>query len=211
METGEVIALSGGDAGVQGACVPCHGLSGEGDGMLAPRLAGSDPGHFVRQMDNFPNGQRRHAQMSWIAARLDRRARLRVADYYAGLPVPPNTDTELDADLCRAAMLYHRGDPQRGIEACSVCHGDAGDGMGHGNPPLAGQPAPYLAAQLRAWRSGERYGDPFGTMLGISRLLAESELEYLAGYSAALQGASGNPGPPEACLPERRSVPRNGA
>lgn len=210
-ETGEMIAFSGGDAGVRGACATCHGVAGEGDGALAPRLAGADPGHLVRQIENFANGRRRHAQMSWIAARLDWRARQRVAAYYAALPVPEGGAAALDPEVCAAEVLYHRGDPQRGIEACSTCHGDAGEGVGPGNPPLAGQPAPYLAAQLSAWRSGERYGDPLGVMLSISRRLSDSELANLAGYTAALPGATGSPGPPEACLPARRSAPRSGA
>ena len=36
---GRLIALSGGSAGAANACVACHGLKGEGDGNLAPRLA----------------------------------------------------------------------------------------------------------------------------------------------------------------------------
>ena len=106
---------------------------------------------------------------------------------------------------------FLHGDPERGIEPCAACHGTGGEGAGRGNPPLAGQPAPYLAAQLRAWRSGERYGDPLGAMTHVSRLLAEPEVDRLAGYSSALPGASANPALPATCLRERRSGPRSGA
>lgn len=207
--SGEVIALSGGDAGADAACVTCHGLRGEGDGNLAPRLAGLDPGYFERQMEFFSHGQRRHPQMSWIAERIAGAARQRVAEYYARLPMP--AEASVPVEDCAAAVLYNEGDAERGIEPCAACHGAGGDGAGRGNPPLAGQPAPYLAAQLRAWRSGERYGDPLGAMTHVSRLLAESEVDRLARYSAALPGVSGNPELPAACLRERRPGPRNGA
>lgn len=207
--TGELIALSGGDAGAQGACVTCHGLRGEGDGNLVPRLAGLDPGYFARQIEFFARGQRRHPQMSWIAGRMDWPARQRLAAYYAELPVPAEVLGPIED--CPAAILYLEGDPERGIEPCAACHGAGGEGVGRGNPPLAGQPAPYLAAQLRAWRSGERYGDPLGAMTHVSRLLAEPEVDRLARHSAALPGASANPALPAACLRERRPDPGSGA
>jgi cytochrome c553 len=207
--TGELIALSGGDAGPQAACVTCHGLRGEGDGDLAPRLAGLNPGYFARQMEFFARGQRRHPQMSWIAERMDGPARQRLAAYYAELSAAPEASGPVDD--CAAAMLYREGDPERGIEPCAACHGAGGEGAGPGNPPLAGQPAPYLAAQLRAWRSGERYGDPLGSMTHVSRLLAEAEVDRLARHGAALPGASANPGLPAACLRERRRDRGNGA
>ena len=201
-QTGEILALGGGDAGAEGACVTCHGLRGEGDGELVPRLAGLDRGYFARQMEYFAEGQRRHPQMLWIAGRLDWPARQKLADYYAELPVP-ETDPAWRPDeaACRptAAALYHLGDPERGLQACATCHGSEGLGTGAGNPPLAGQPAPYLAAQLRLWRTGERYGDPLGAMTHVSRLLADEEVTGVAGYSSALQGATTYPELPAAC------------
>ncbi len=213
-QTGEIIALSGGDAGAQGACILCHGLKGEGDGNLVPRLAGLDRGYFARQMEFFAEGQRRHPQMAWIAGRLDWPARQKLADYYAELPVPePDPRWQPDEAACSpaTAALYHRGDPSRGLQACAACHGADGMGVGAGNPPLAGQPAPYLAEQLRAWRSGKRHGDPLRAMTHVSRLLANEEVTALAGYSSALRGATSYPELPAACLQTRRPDPRSGA
>lgn len=212
---GEVIAMGGGDAGVEGACVLCHGLQGQGDGELVPRLAAMDRGYFLQQLENYDNGARDHAQMSWIASRLDNQARVRLADYYATLP--PTEPVQAEGVLppsCPppvAAALYHEGDPQRGIAACATCHGARGQGVGTGNPPLAGQPAPYLLEQLRLWRTGKRYGDALEAMTHVSRLLAEDELAPLADYSAALPGATSYPEPPATCPPARRLDPRSGA
>ena len=208
--TGEVIALSGGDAGARGACVTCHGLEGEGDGNLVPRLAGLDPGYQLRQLANFAEGQRRHPQMVWIADHLDRPAREKVANYYAGLPVPEGSASAPDAGDCAAAELYLRGDRERGLASCASCHDPDGAGVGAGNPPLAAQPAPYLEAQLKAWANGERYGGD-NTMTRISQLLTEAEMARLAGYSSALPGARGYPEPPETCPRTRRPDPNSGA
>lgn len=207
---GEILALSGGDAGARNACIACHGLSGEGDGGLAPRLAGMERGYFLRQMELFDAGLRRHARMRAIAGATDGPARLKLADYYQRLPAPPTATSTACPDPA-AAELYHSGDPVRGIASCAACHGHDGRGVGAGNPALIGQPAPYLAEQLRKWRSGERYGDPDGTMTALSRRLGEREIAPLADYIAALPDASDRPEPRAACLRARRPGPTSGA
>jgi len=219
--TGEIIALSGGDAGAGSACIACHGLDGGGDGRLSPRLAGLDIGYIHQQLENYASGRRHHPQMSWIADKLDWDARGKVAAFYAGLPVPPlreetggpMADRASIAAACDPAIvrLYHEGDTQRGIVACASCHGEDGAGVGQGNPPLAGQPAPYLAEQLRRWRDGERHGDALGQMTRISRRLHAAEVEPLSDYSARLAGGRNRPGSPAACPPARRPYPRSGA
>lgn len=209
--SGEVIALSGGDAGARGACITCHGLEGGGNGHLAPRLAGLNQGYFVRQMDYFAQGHRRHPQMTWIADHIDWPARQKLANYYAELPIPEGAASVPSEADCAAATLYHYGDPDRGLPSCASCHGDDGAGIGQGYPSLAAQPAPYLEAQLNAWANGERYGSPGNVKIAISRLLTPAEMERLAGYSSALPGASGYPAPPATCPRTRRPDPRNGA
>ena len=209
--TGEIIALSGGDAGARGACVTCHGLDGGGNGMLAPRLAGLDAGYIARQLEFYDAGLRRDPQMEWIAGRLDNAARMKLGAYYASLPVPEQARAQPAPCSPEIAALYHEGDPARGLASCASCHGEDGEGAGRGNPPLADQPAAYLEQQLRRWRSGERYGDPGGAMTRISRLLREDELAPLSGYSARLTDGRNRRALREACLRTHRPDPRNGA
>ena len=209
-DSGEIIALGGGDAGARGACATCHGLNGEGDGNLVPRLAGLNAGYFARQMEYFAEGQRRHPQMAWIAGRLDWSARQKVAVYYSEMTVPQGPrEADGEAD-CGTIELYQQGDPARGLPSCASCHGEDGAGVGQGNPPLAQQPAPYLEKQLKLWAEGERYGDPNNAMTRISRLLTEDEMTGLANYSSALPGTDVHRGSQETCLPARRPDPRNG-
>lgn len=213
-ETGELIALSGGDAGPEAACHTCHGLNGEGNGGDAPRLAGLDPGYLARQLTFFADGMRNHPQMSWIAKHLSTGERVEVSAYYAAMAWAPDQG-EPSVDLTcgdpGAMRLYHSGDPERGLQPCAICHGDDGEGAGLGNPAIAGQPAPYVAAQLRQWRNGERYGDALGAMRRPSRQLAEAEINPLADYVSRMMGPSDRPEFPEECLPPRRPDPRNDA
>ncbi len=207
--TGEVIAFSGGKGGAANACVTCHGLKGEGDGREAPRLAGLDAGYLHRQLDDYASGRRDHKMMREVTLRLDGEDRAKVSSYYASLPAPP-------APAAAAAVskigddVYFRGDPARGLQPCAVCHGASGEGIGPGNPPLAGQSADYLERQLVAWRDSDRRGDGMNEMLAISRRLAPDELRPVAVRAAALPGLR----PPEApaASPEARHAdPRNGA
>lgn len=193
-QNGELIALSGGDAGARAACHTCHGLDGSGDGALVPRIGGLDAGYLVRQLGFYADGQRRHPQMSWLAARLDSEERLAVALYYADMPfLSADVADQLalgeiaEAQTCKVVegqTLYHDGAPSRGLASCASCHGADGTGVGRGNPTLVGQSPAYLVEQLRQWRSGERYGDPQGVMHLTANKLRESEITPLAEYIA---------------------------
>jgi cytochrome c553 len=206
--TGRLLALSGGDSGAANACFTCHGLDGAGNGAGAPRLAGLDVGYLNRQLDDYANGRRRNKEMQAIALRLSRSDRQAVAAYYAALPfepAPAPAAATATATVTGAA-LYHRGDPARGLAPCAACHGEAGEGVGPGNPPLAGQPAAYLAEQLRQWQRSERRNDPDNIMLRISRKLRAGEVTSVAAHAAALR-----PAPRESSRAARRGDPRNDA
>ena len=206
--SGEIIALSGGSGGAVNACASCHGLKGEGDGNLSPRLAGLDQGYIVRQIGFYADGQRIDPRMVAVAKALTPDERQKVAAFYARLPTASRRACPAAPSVAKA--LYHGGDPARGIASCASCHGATGEGNA-GNPPLAGQPAPYLARQLTDWRDGERYGDPLGIMARISKALRPAEPAALSAYAADLPGGPGYPGSTEECPPARRASPRNGA
>ncbi len=201
-DTGELIALSGGDAGPASACHTCHGLDGEGNGALVPRIAGLDAGYIVRQLGFYADGQRTHPQMSWLAGRLDPQEHLAVAMHYAAMSTRARPSAKNRARTCSPhliAELYHEGAAGRGLSSCASCHGSDGYGIGAGNPPLAGQPAPYLAKQLRDWREGNRYGDAGGAMHRVASRLREDEINPLADYIAHGLEPSGRQGYREEC------------
>lgn len=169
--------MGGGEGGAAQACFTCHGLDGGGDGFGAPRLAGLDVGYLQKQMTDYAAGTRPDAVMKPIARWLDDGDRRAVAAWYAAMPAAPPASRA-------APEAYLRALPERGLAACASCHGVAGEGVGPGNPSIAGQPAAYTVEQLRRWRTGERRNDPRGVMAEAAAALTEAEMHAIAAWLA---------------------------
>jgi cytochrome c553 len=69
-------------------------------------------------------------------------------------------------------------------QACAVCHGPLGVSTQPDAPHLAGQPALYLAAQLRAYRSGARKHEVMAVM---AKPLSDDDIAQLAAWFAAIR------------------------
>lgn len=202
-ETGRVIAFGGGDAGARNACFRCHGFEGEGDGKLAPRLAGLQAGYLQKQLEDYAAQTRPDPVMTPIARHLADRDRRAVAAWYASLPPPVSApDRRLGAELGR--RIYIEGLPSRGVRACAACHGASAEGRGLANPALAGQPAAYTQEQLQRWKKGERRNDPRGVMVDVSRRLEDHEIAAVSQWLAAQPPAGRPDGAEGATSPEAR-------
>lgn len=170
------------------ACISCHGT--EGEGMAAagfPRLAGLSADYMKKQLADFASGERANPIMQPIAAALSAEEADVVTTMLAEKPQP-----EVER-IGRAAAaqgvgetLALRGAWQRNIPECVACHGPSGVGVGKAFPPLAGQSAQYLSAQLNAWRQGTRKNDPNDLMGHIARGLSDDEIKAVSAYFAGL-------------------------
>ena len=69
-------------------------------------------------------------------------------------------------------------------QACAVCHGAAGVSTVPDAPNLAAQPAIYVSAQLRAFRSGERRHE---VMNVIAKPLTDDDIDNLAAWFASIR------------------------
>ncbi|EKV27368.1 Class I diheme cytochrome c4 [Caenispirillum salinarum AK4] len=67
-------------------CLPCHGRDGIGTSPLNPNLAGQKALYMVKQLKAFKSGERRHDQMSLIAADLTAEDMEALSDWYAAQP-----------------------------------------------------------------------------------------------------------------------------
>ena len=67
---------------------------------------------------------------------------------------------------------------------CSACHGPEGISMNPMWPNLAGQHAPYLVKQLKAFKDGSRV-DP--TMSAMVQMLSDEDIENVAAYYESLK------------------------
>ena len=68
--------------------------------------------------------------------------------------------------------------------ACAVCHGPMGLATLPDAPNLAGQPAMYLAAQLKAYRGGARQHEVMSLM---AKPLSDADIDNLAAWYASIQ------------------------
>lgn len=68
--------------------------------------------------------------------------------------------------------------------ACAVCHGSLGVSTAPDAPNLAGQPAIYLAAQLRAYRSGTRKHEVMAVM---AKPLTDEDITHLAAWFSSIK------------------------
>jgi cytochrome c553 len=186
---GARIAASGTSAGTP-ACASCHGSQGQGGGTF-PHLAGTGAGYLREQLDAFAAGTRKSAFMQTIAQGLSAEQRAQVAAFYASLAASTHAaDRSAQQPSDAGAWLATRGRWAEELPACAQCHGPGGVGVGTAFPPLAGQPAAYLAQQLKAFQDGTRPAGPLGLMQGIARKLGEAEVQAVSNYYAGLGTAS---------------------
>lgn len=68
--------------------------------------------------------------------------------------------------------------------ACAVCHGPIGISTQPDAPHLAGQPAIYVTAQLKAYRSGARQHE---VMAVIAKGLSDDDIAQLAAWFSTIQ------------------------
>lgn len=176
-QSGELIAMSGGEGGARYACMTCHGARGEGNGFDAPRLAGLPAGYLQKQMEDFAAGLRPHEVMRDAARFLDSDERVRVANHYAAMPAQAMVPATLERADVSARTLY--------AKACEKCHGVDGRGA-PGGPPLNAQPAFYLIQQLQDWQASQRRNDGGHAMLEVAQTLDAGQVNQLGLYLAAI-------------------------
>lgn len=168
------------------ACAACHGADGGGQAAAGfPRLAGLNAAYLQRRLDDIASSARGAAVMKPIAASLSESERKALAVYYAKMPVAPAPASAASAaGDARGEWLATRGDWSRQLPGCVQCHGPRGVGVGAYFPPLAGQPATYLAGQMRAFKEGSR-NDPLGMMRHVASSLDDTDTDAVAAWFAA--------------------------
>lgn len=186
---GQKVFTQGGAQPGATACLACHG--GDGLGLAAagfPRLAGLSAGYLRKQLEDFRSGARSNPVMQPLAKALSEEEISAVSQTLAAMPAPTVAPITRSAEAQGVgARLALRGAWERQVPECVTCHGPGGVGVGDAFPPLAGQPAAYLAGQLNAWRDGTRRNDPNDLMGHIAKALTPEEIVAVADYFAKPQ------------------------
>jgi cytochrome c553 len=146
-------------------CSRCHGARGEGREGAFQRLAGLDAAYLIKALRAFRDGSRPSGFMQPIAARLTDARIAAAAKYFSGLPAAPVSGTASPPN------------PPAAVQACASCHAPADGRRPPGVPRLAGQPANYLATQLKLLASGER-----PSQVRVAHQVPADEIAGLIGY-----------------------------
>jgi cytochrome c553 len=163
-------------------CVPCHGERGVSATPDLPSLNGQEAAAIYKQLYDYRTGARVHPQMTEIARQLQPIDLANVAAYFGADAQPGAGLGSRDQPGGLAIVrLAREGDSARRIPACNSCHVN-GSGGPIETPILTGQDHLYLAAQLRAFKTGQRKNDVYRRMRAIAAQLDDREIEGLSRY-----------------------------
>jgi len=167
-------------------CAACHGPDGNSLNPQWPNLAGQHATYIVRMLKAFKSGERENVLMSGQAMTLSEQDMEDLAAYFESqVPSPRTADPDL---VTQGERLFRGGNKDTGVSACAACHGPNGKGNGPaGFPVLAGQHAVYVAAQLHAYKKGQRKTDNAQMMRNIAARLTDDEIEAVASYIQGLR------------------------
>lgn len=167
-------------------CVACHGIDGNSPNPEWPNIAGQHASYLVKELKAFRDGTRQNALMSPMAAGLTDEDIADLAAWFAS-QTPRGGETE-PSKLSHGQKLFRAGDAGEETMACAACHGPTGRGNPlAGYPSIQGQYATYIAAQLRAYRSGTRAGDLNEIMQSVARRLSDEDIDAVASYVQGLR------------------------
>lgn len=168
-------------------CAGCHGAGG------AKPIAGSYPKlsdlgqkYLYQQLVAIKEGDRVIASMTGL---LDDRSEQDLQDLAAYFDSQNMPIGQANPDLVDAGQsLYRGGNMATNVPACAACHSPSGKGIeSAGYPRLSGQNAEYVAAQLKAYRDGERDGGPNASiMMDVAAKLTDAEIEAVSSYISGL-------------------------
>lgn len=163
-------------------CATCHGPQGRGDNPRIPRLAGQQRAYIEVQLKAFRNQSRgdraAHEYMWAVAATLNDDVVAALADYFAAQKPAAGIATANKEAAGRGKDLFEKGSPERGLPACTSCHGAGAEGLAV-FPRLAGQHGEYLFVQLQSIRNKLRVSP---VMHGLIKDLTDDEVVSLAAY-----------------------------
>ena len=174
----------------QQVCSNCHGMTGSAVSPNFPNLAGQTEPYFVAQLNGFRSHGRRDPagfEYMWGLSRSLTDEQIKgLAAYYAGQS-PVSQPIEGDRSRLEAGKtVFASGVADKGVPACSTCHGPEGKGNAT-FPRLAGQHADYLVKQLLVFqRTDER---PEGSIMKtVAHDLTPQNMQDVAGYLQAMPG-----------------------
>jgi cytochrome c553 len=168
-------------------CAACHGAGGAKPIVASyPKLSGLGEKYLHQQLTLVKEGDRVIASMTGL---LDSRSDQDLQDLAAYFDSQSMLGGQANPDLVEQGQdLYRGGNMASGVPSCAGCHSPNGKGIeAAGYPRLSGQNADYVAAQLTAYRSGERAGGQNASiMMDVAAKLTDQEIKAVASFISGL-------------------------
>lgn len=168
------------------SCDRCHGEFGISDDTDTPHLASQSVNYILKQLKDYKSKARKDKNMYKRAKRLTEQQMLDVAAWYEA-QLLPETNPALRENI-KTPALINKGNINRGIPPCDLCHGKDGKTSIGSTPVLAGQQFGYLLSTMEYFADGSRSNDPGGAVQGIIKKLSDVEMEAIAVYYSELGG-----------------------
>ncbi len=188
-------------------CAACHGLDGNSADPQYPKIAGQHEAYLAKQLVLFKTGARPNPVMLGFVVTLSAQDMRDIGAYFAkqhgnagladetvisGELSPYNGQRIVDV----GERIYRGGIADRGVPACTACHGPSGRGVpGPSYPMLGGQHAQYLTTALNTFKA-TKVGAPelndanYAAMAQIAGRLTDEEIVAVASYLEGLHSAS---------------------
>jgi cytochrome c553 len=167
-------------------CAGCHGGDGNSAVPAFPKLAGQNVKYLVKQMQDIKAGDRSVPAMTGLLNASSDQDMQDIAAYFSSQFASIGAANKDLVEL--GEKVYRAGTKESGVSACTACHSPTGKGNAMaGFPTLGGQHADYIAAQLRAFREGERTNDGDAKMMrSVAFRLTNKEIDAVASYISGL-------------------------
>ena len=181
-------AASAGRIKADQVCANCHGLDGQaasgGNSAMSPRLTAQSRDYLVSRLMDYRTGKREHAQMTLVARMITEQDIENVAAWYAELKIDLSGNLDsAEADLAPGA----RAGKAKAEQLCQHCHGLDEQAVAGTSatpvPDLSGQPGPYIAERLTAYRSGSI---EHPQMTPIARGLSDADIDNVAEWYSGI-------------------------
>lgn len=183
------VAHAAGDAtagqGKTAVCAACHSADGNSVVGNFPKLAGQGEKYLLKQLTEIKAGTRMVPEMTGLLTNLNDQDLADIAAYFGGKKVQLGQAAADQVEL--GQKIWRSGVAEKGVAACTACHGPNGKGIGSaGYPSLSGQHAQYVESSLNKFASGDRSNDPAGMMRDIAARLSAAEVKAVSQYVQGL-------------------------
>ncbi len=164
-------------------CTRCHGEDGRGHSPVTPVLAGQNETYLLESLEAYVDGRRHSGVMGIPASAVDSKLFAGLARHFSALPAPSPPAPSDPTLIARGEEIARRGIERHDVPACLGCHGRPDRNPVY--PEIAGQPAAYLALQLKLFRSDNRGGTRFEHLMrNAAKKLSDEDITALAAYFA---------------------------